>query len=90
MIGPAGAERRRLPADQVEVAHPLEVAVVGDARCAVAEPELGAQIDIDLAAAIGGFASERLAFAPRVGGERPAPLRPDRSRLAERRGAIHP
>jgi hypothetical protein len=38
---PASAERRNLAADKVEVAHPIEVGVVGDTGCAVAGAALG-------------------------------------------------
>jgi hypothetical protein len=38
---PASAEGRNLAADKVEVAHPIEVGVVGDTGCAVAGAALG-------------------------------------------------
>jgi len=38
---PASAERRNLAADEVEVAHPIEVGVIGDTGCAVAGAALG-------------------------------------------------
>ena len=36
-----GTHRRNLAADKVEVAHPIEVGVVGDTGCAVAGAALG-------------------------------------------------
>ena len=53
---PAGAERRHLAANEVEIAHAIEVGVLRDAGRAIAGAKLGAQIEPDLAAAIGGLA----------------------------------
>ena len=50
---------------------------------AVAEPELGADINRDLRAAVGRLATVGLAFAPLVHGERPGRFVPGRLQRAE-------
>ena len=54
----------------------LEVGIIGDAGRAVAESELGANVKLDVAAAIGCLALECLALAPGVHRERPACFSP--------------
>src|SRR6516164_6753822 len=76
---PAGAERRNLAADEIEVAHAIEVGVIGDAGRAIAGAELGAQIELDLAAAVGRLAGKRAARPPLIHGERPLRLHPART-----------
>src|SRR6516165_6511931 len=63
---PAGAERRNLAADEIEVAHAIEVGVIGDAGRAIAGAELGAKIELDLAAAVGRLAGGRASTASPV------------------------
>ena len=66
----------------------LEVAIVGDAGGAIAKAELGANVELDLAAAIVGLAAERLSFAPGIGAKRPIGFRPYRADLADCRQAL--
>src|SRR5260370_20516696 len=56
----ARGERRNLAADQIEVAHAIEVLVICHTRGAGAEAELGTAIDVCFAAAGCGLALERL------------------------------
>lgn len=57
---------RRCLANQRQVAHLLEITIVGDAGGAIAKAELGANEELDLAAAIVGPAAERLSFPPGI------------------------
>src|SRR5262249_35584190 len=75
----AGAERRRLAADKVEVAHAIEVSIFRNAGRAIAGAELGAQVELDLGAAIGGLAVKGAAGSPLIDGERPLHLGPHRT-----------
>src|SRR5262249_2185720 len=76
---PAGAQRRNFAADEIEVAHAIEIAVIGDAGRAIAGAELGAKVELDLSAAIGRLAGECAAGSPLIHGERPRHLRPERT-----------
>ena len=78
----ARAGRGEFGTEQVDVADSLELLVVGDAGGAIAEPDLGAQIDVDLRAAILRAAPVRMAEAPLVHQERPLDLAEHRLDLA--------
>ena len=61
-------------AEQLEIGDAVELGLVGNAGVAIAEPDLGPQIETDLDAAIGGSAAERPPVAPLVARERPLDL----------------
>ena len=71
------AQTLELVAVEFEIADAIQFVVIRDAGRTVAEPELGAEIDVDLGAAIGGAAMECLAGTPLVERERPLHLGPD-------------
>src|SRR5262247_216763 len=73
--------QRSLNTTEIAVAHAIEVAVIGDAGCAIAGAELGAKVELDLGAAIGRLAGECAAGAPLIHGERPRHLRPERTNV---------
>ena len=84
-------QRGELVAEQVEVADAVEFLVVRDAGRAVAEPDLGADVDVHLGAAVGGVAAKRLALAPLIDRKRPGHFAPDRLCHRDRRlGYIAP
>src|SRR5262249_56601531 len=58
------AQSVKLAAEQFEIAHAVKLRVVRHSRRAIAESELGAQVKLDLRAAVGGAAAERTASAP--------------------------
>ena len=76
---PAGAQRRNLAADKVEVAHAIEVGIVCDAGRAIAGAELGAKIEPDLGAAIGRLAGKCATGSPLIDREWPLHLGPGRA-----------
>src|SRR5262249_31963379 len=76
----------KLAAEQFEIAHAVKLRVVRHSRRAIAESELGAQVKLDLRAAVGGAAAERTAGAPLVHRERPFDLAPRAGRGLSRRG----
>src|SRR5207342_2568240 len=53
---PAGSEWQNLAANEIEVAHAIEVLVVCHTRCAIAETDLGAEIEADLATTVSRLA----------------------------------
>ena len=61
-----------------DVARMGDLVLVGDAGRAIAEADLGAQIDVHLGTAVRSPAAERLSFAPGIGGEGPRHLGPHR------------
>src|SRR5205085_5437590 len=75
-----------LVAVELEVADAIKLRVVRHTSRAIAEADLGAQIDADLRAAIGRAATERLAQTPLVERERPLHLVPHRTQRAHGRG----
>src|SRR5262249_37950464 len=76
-------ESHPLVAVKLEIADAVELGIVRDAGRAVAESNLGPQVDVDLDAAVGARAAVGLAQAPLVEGERPFDLGPDRPRRAD-------
>jgi len=75
---PAGTDCGRFAADEIDIADPVELLVVGHAGRAITETDLRPQIQIDLARAIAGLALKRPAESPLVERERPFDLGPDR------------
>src|SRR5262249_12113076 len=73
---PAGSERRSRAAEEIEIAHAIEVGVLRDAGRAIAGAELGAKIEAHLAPAVGRSADERAAGAPLIDLEWPAHFGP--------------
>ena len=71
-----------LHAKQLKVADPFELGIVGDPGGAIAEADLGADIERHRCSAVGCAALERLAAAELVGGEGPCHLGPPRLRRA--------
>src|SRR5436190_1266808 len=59
----SGSLRGKLVAQQVVITDAVELIVVRDARAAVAEADLGPDVDGDLSAAVGRLAAKRLALA---------------------------
>src|SRR5262249_35536085 len=78
------AQSAELGAEQLEVAHPVELGIVRHAGGAIAEAELGAQIKIDVGAAVGGPAAECAPDTPLVERERPFELGPGDGRVLPR------
>jgi hypothetical protein len=76
--GAAGAERRSVIADEVDIADAIELLVVGHSGLTIAEADLRPQIEIDLDPAIGRLALIRPALSPLVDRERPSGVGPDR------------
>ena len=74
--GPPIAQPMEGGAQQLEVTDPVELGIIGHARRAIAEAELGAKIKLDLGAAALGGADEGAAGAPLIERERPRHLRP--------------
>src|ERR1700730_15100040 len=74
---PPTAQAVERGAEQFEIADAIELGVVGYPGRAIAEAELGAQIKVDLAAAIRGLALERASDPPLVERERPFDFCPD-------------
>ena len=74
----ARTQNRWRVAHQIEVAQTSELLIVGYAGRAIAEADLGADVKVDLRAAIGGRAPEGFPFAPLVHREGPLHLGPDR------------
>ena len=72
-----GSQGRGCLADQPEVGHAIKLLVVCHSGRAVAEADLGSNIDVDLNATIGRCATKRFAFAPLVDRKRPLSLRPN-------------
>src|SRR5262249_19822730 len=60
----AVARRGELLAEQLDVADALELGIVGDAGLAIAEADLGADVDVHLGAAVLRAAAPSLAEAP--------------------------
>src|SRR5262249_34576077 len=102
LIGPAAtfhpADGDRAPvaqsvepgAEQLDVTHAVELGVVRHPGRAIAEAELGAQVEIDVGAAIGGPAAECAPEAPLIEGERPYELGPGGGRGLSRIGRLLP
>src|SRR5262249_14759887 len=61
----------------------VELGIVGDAGRAIAKADLGAEVDVDLNAAVRARAAVGLPEAPLVERERPFDLGPDRPRRAD-------
>src|SRR5262245_4859606 len=74
--GPTGAQGPGLAAEQIDVADLVDQLVVDRAH-AVAEPELCAQVKMNLAATINGTAAECQARSPQIVGKRPFKLTPN-------------
>src|SRR5262249_51817280 len=75
---------------ELEVADAVELSVVRPPGRAIAEAELGAQVEIDVGAAIGGPAAECAPDAPLVEGKRPFELGPGGGRGLSRIGRLLP
>src|SRR5262249_37778877 len=75
---------------ELEVADAVELSVVRPPGRAIAEAELGAQVEIDVSTAIGGPAAECAPDAPLVEGERPFELGPGGGRGLSRIGRLLP
>src|SRR4029077_7865247 len=81
-------EWQNLAANEIEVAHAIEVLVVCHTRCAIAETDLGAEIEADLAATVSRLAPERLASAPLVRRKGPLNFGPNRAERTRCRAAV--
>ena len=75
---PARSEWQNLAANEIEVAHAIEVGVLRNTSRAVAGAEFGAKIEADLGAAIGGLAGESAPRSPLIHREWPLHLGPGR------------
>ena len=82
VTGAPSAARTPLPADQVVVADPVDLVILRDAGGAIAEPDLGAQVERDVDAAFRRLALIGGAEAPLVDQERPLGLGPGPARRA--------
>jgi hypothetical protein len=83
----AGLERDKTLAHQVEIGDAVDFVVIGDARLAIAEADLGPHIELDLAAAGLGGATEGAAGGPAVARERPGDFAPALDTRPRRRAA---
>src|SRR5207342_2536562 len=81
---PPVAQTLELGAEQFEVAHTVKLRIVRHAGRAIAEPELGAQVERDVGAALGGGTTECAPDAPLVDRERPLDLAPGGARRFRR------
>ena len=70
----AVGQSEKFRAEQFEIGDTIEFGLVGNPGVALAEPDLGPQIERDLNAAVGGGAAERPPVAPLVARERPLDL----------------
>src|SRR5215831_18315134 len=73
---PASGKRRDLAADQIKIAHAIEVLVICHTSGAITEAELGTEIDVYFAAAFCGPALERPTSSPLIQGKRPSHFGP--------------
>src|SRR4029077_12812771 len=81
-------EWQNLAANEIEVAHAIEVLVVCHTRCAIAETDLGAEIEADLATTVSRLAPKRLASAPLVRRKGPLNFGPNRAGRIRCRAAV--
>jgi hypothetical protein len=72
----------KLLAEEFEIADAVKLGIVGNAGRAIAEADLGAQVDIDLDTAIGAAAAKCTAGAPLIERKRPFDFGPIRAMRA--------
>src|SRR5207302_5015068 len=75
--GAAIGQAHECIAEKLQIADAVEIVIVGDPGGAIAEPDLGAQIEADLAAAIGRRAAKGAPDPPFIEQERPFDLAPN-------------
>src|SRR5215467_2970293 len=68
------ADGRNFPTHKIEVAHSIKIGIVCDTSRAITRAELGTDVKLDLAAAIGRFACKCAAGPPLINREWPLPL----------------